>query len=95
MHWPNCDVDLWILIWEELHREFMMVEVSSTQERTFPRRTCSTCRSTEGSEQADEEAEEGAMMDGGVLARVGATLCSRRERRFTKHYHVLLPVFGG
>ena len=67
------DVDLWIFIWEDLHRvhqEGILVEVEARQKRIAVRRKMqmSLFRKiiTEGNAKADEPAKDGAMMDGGV-----------------------------
>ena len=67
------DADLWILIWEEVHRFHqagILVEVEhvkSAPHRAGNAATCGSSRKciTEGHEKAVELAKEGALLDGG------------------------------
>ena len=70
------DADLWILIWEELHkvpREGTLVEGQARQSARIQEREAATLalrkKNTEGNEKADEVAKNVTMMDGGGMAQ--------------------------
>ena len=71
---PRAKVaDLWILIWEELHRvhqEGMLVEVEHVKAH---------CQQGEGNEEADEPAKEGTMLDGGEMAQIRASTVQQKR----------------
>ena len=81
------DADLWILIWEALHRvlqEGTLVEVEHVKvPRTKKEKQGMTLFEkivTEGNERADELANCTAMLDGGVVAQMRAsTVQQKRE----------------
>ena len=84
------DADLWIMIWEELHR------VSSSRRHTVDVEHVKAHRTrkemqhmslsenfiTEGTEKADEPAKEGAMLDGGDMAQVRAITIQQELEEF-------------
>ena len=68
------DADLWILIWEEIHRvhqEGIFVEVELVKahrsKKEKQQRALFEKQITEGNEKADELAKDGAMMDKGEM----------------------------
>ena len=81
------DADLWIPIWEELNN-FRAKEILSEVEHVKAHRTSKKKAAhaalrkfvSEGSENADESAKKGAMMDGGFVAQARAsTVQQERE----------------
>ena len=83
------DADLWILIWEELHRvhrEGLLVEVEHVKAHRCKKemQQVSLCEKfiTEGSENADEPAKEGAMLDGGDMAQSSAITVQQEREEF-------------
>ena len=81
------DADLWILIWEELHRvhqEGILVEVEHVEahssQKEKQKMTLLEKFITEGNGKADEPAKEGANLDGRDVAQVRAiTIQQERE----------------
>ena len=83
------NADLWILIWEELHRfhqEGTLVEVEHVKaHRTEKERQQMSLLEnfiTQDSEKADEFAQEGAMMDGGLQAHARASSVQQEREVF-------------
>ena len=96
MHWPRAkDADLWILIWEELHRvhrEGILVEVEHVKaHRTWKEiQQMSLFKKfiTESNEKGDAPAKEGAMQDGGDMAQVRVcTIQQEREEVYAALQH--------
>ena len=82
------DAELWVLIWEEVHRTHQGVQrevehvkahfsMKETQEMTLFERSV-----TEGIERADGLAKDGAMLDGGEMAQLRASTVQRREEEY-------------
>ena len=89
------DADLWIKIWEELHR-FAARDIVVEVEHVKAHRTKKDNKDmshfkkfvTEGNEKADELAKVGAMLDEGFVAEVRANTV-RREREREEVYAAL------
>ena len=71
------DADLWIFVWEELHRlhqEGILIEVERVKahlaKKEMQQMSLSGRFTTEVNKTADELAKEGAMLDGGFLTQV-------------------------
>ena len=96
------DADLWIKIWEELHRlaaRDIVVELEHVKtHRTKKDKRCRTLRGfvTEGNEKADELAKAGAMLDEGFMAEARAkTMQQEREGVCSSEVRSQLSLFGG
>ena len=82
------DADLWILIWEELlrvHQGGLLVEVVKAHRCKKEMQQMSLFEKfiTEGNEKADEQAEEGAKLDGSYGA--GESCDNRNGSGFFQH----------